>query len=227
MPVFNIVNYSIGKYCEATDYLDPHLTLLEENGKDLHCLFKACRCKDFFNEVFNKIYTGNDSTIYDFSTNNIDVSKVKDSEYFYLLMVSREANDAKIFDAENIQNFLDLFNPKSQVVKTNMEKGIVIRFHRNWTDRPYLLSMFLNLCRIGSLYNNEGWESFKQLLSSKGLFWKQGYASSPCLNQVANSLRVIEDYLNGIVHEQAYSDYSNTNDLHNRSGAVSFTAKLK
>lgn len=230
MKSMDIINYSIKPYSEATEANDPHLSILytaDENNFEL--LFPCCRCKDYFNEVFNKVYTGRDADIYSFNTVDIDVSKIKDSEYFYLLMVPRNVD----IPIENIQAFLDIFSPQTFVFETIVEnkRSAIVKFHRNWTDRPYILSMFINLCRIGTIYSGQSWEEFKKYITTNTLI-KQQHVGLACIRQVGKSLCVIEDYLKGIIHEQSFEQYDTSTHggvikLHNYSGAVSFSKELQ
>lgn len=215
-------SFSIGGYSEATQEQDVHLTLVYPDGDTFVQMFPSCRCKDFFNEVFYKIFYGKDKYIYGFDTKDIDIDPIKDSEYFYLLMVPRIEN----IPVENIVNFLALFgNFDIREMEINNLRSCVVKFHRNWADRPYLLSIFINLCRIGTIYTQDSWEEFKEFLS-KNTMLKSNHVSLNCISQVVHSLRLIEDCLNGVIYEQSYKDYKDTSSLHNNAGSVAFSQKI-
>lgn len=230
MKSMDITNYSVKSYSEATEPNDPHLSLLHTTDESsFELLFPCCRCKDYFNEVFNKLYTGREAEIYSFNTKDVDTSKIIESEYFYLLMVPRNID----IPVENIQALLDLFSPQSFVFETTVEnkRSAIVKFHRNWTDRPYILSMFINLCRIGTIYSGQGWEEFKKYITTNTLI-KQQHVGLACIRQVGESMPVLEDYLKGVVHEQSFEQYDTStptgvNKLHNYSGAVSFSKELQ
>lgn len=218
-----VLEYKQGYYTEATQEQDPNLTLVYPFENAYKALFPACRCKDFFNELFKKIHCGGDYYTYGFNTKTFDTEHIKHSEYFYLLLVGR----AQPLPINNIRRFLSLFNPKSFVTEAvEPVGGVIVKFHRNWTDRPYLLSMFINLCRVGTLYTQDSWEEFKEYLGKSGII-KSPHCSANTCSQVIKSMEVIEDYMDGIIHPQSYDQYKTVSSLHNESGSVSFTIKLK
>lgn len=141
--------------------------VLCHNGRNIHT---PVTCKDFISDIFwlNRKRKEGDArksiSIYQFSYwNRLDLLALNEYEVYMFL-----TNNPIILDnAAYIQSFLNevevkLNIPYSTVVSQTIKEkqGVLVTFDKKWTERPYLISLFLLLLRIAPLYRNEDMYDF-------------------------------------------------------------------
>lgn len=123
--------------------------LLDSENRILHY---AITCKDYLQDLFYGWYTGKDR-MGTMKYANIDL----DSSTFKLALVAENLNKSRM----NIRKLLNLFEdalniPRSWIFKTENPDIIVVRFSKEWSSNPLLLSSMTTILRMSALYKGEG-----------------------------------------------------------------------
>ena len=182
----------------------------------------AVRCKDFITDLFWAKNTGNDVSIYNFIYKPAKDSIEKQDRYF----IAIRCQDKEIFT--NVDNIIGLlhkfelglgFSP-SLAEEANNGRAITFSFDKRWADKPYLMSLYTLLLRVGYDYNTK--------LDVEG--YLKDYKASKVLNNnndysyVKSSLQLMLDTLNGKTYKQLYKNYD-LSSCHATSGIASFKPK--
>jgi hypothetical protein len=195
----------------------------EKTGNNISQIIK---CKDFFQDIFWSRRKGQSSSIFGFSWNHKHHEDIFSRDFFSIFARIRNVPTEEVKDIDdnqikNLQNFLNEFAskldiPLCEVQKDSTGKYAVIKFHKSWTEIPYLNSAFFLYVRLGLSYDGE---------SNVLTYIKKGakFISANDALYVKNSINKIEDMLKGKLDKrQTYDQYKEINAIHNSSGIVNY-----
>lgn len=181
------------------------------NEKQLH---EPVMCKDFITDLFWAEETKQIAEIYHFKwePNGEILLEEEHSIYMYL------KGEYLTKRGELLQNFLNEFEVKMNIPYSQVKpdgKGLLITFNKKWRVKPYLISLFTLLLRVGLSYNNEDLIDFLE-----GYEKPYSAFSYNDVSYIKQSLSKIKRLLNQEEFKQEYSDYLKIHDIHNYSGIV-------
>ena len=182
------------------------------NRNNLH---EPVMCKDFITDLFWAEETNQVAKIYGFHWRPKGKILLKEEHKMFMYLKDTSLEDC----GSNLQNFLNEFEirmniPYSLVVPK--DKGLLITFNKRWRVKPYLISLFTLLLRVGLTYNNDDLVDFL-----KGYNTPFTRYSANDVDYIAKSLPKTLRLLNQEEFEQEYSDYLTIGEIHNNSGIVS------
>lgn len=127
--------------------------LLDPQNRALHTPFE---CKDYLQDMFYCEYTGESGEIYGMDWNPGTINLLSDTYSLALLWPKKDLSQ----DVTNLQTFLNHFEdaldiPRSEVLNTDSEDTIVVKFSRKWTENGPLLSSLTTIIRIAGEYKGE------------------------------------------------------------------------
>lgn len=206
----NYVNFSLVKQQSESIY------------KGLHSPFV---CKDFMTDVFWNHETGNAVSIYGFNYAGEALKLIKNQNKVLMAVRLADQNPRGPYVSlaqkqEGLELFLnkiqELIKPSFifQPIGTNIsedERTIVIHLDKGWTTRPYLISLFTYLIRVGIEYK-EG--DVLNYVMNYGVAGNDYSYRKPCVS-------LLELLKEGKKPKQSFADFKDLSSCHNRSGFVS------
>lgn len=186
------------------------------------------RCKDYIQDLIWKENTDGDEKmqIYGFEYTRGDYKEYQTDDTLYLVLNAVSTQNPK-FPKEWIKNLdLTLINfckplgyTECDIYQTEDEKTLVISFSREITKAPYIFSLFVGLCRVGTTFEDgdilKGIKTMKTRKMIDFTIGDVGYytAAYPLIEYTLTT---------GKIAEQSWKDYKTVNSCHNSSGLYGF-----
>jgi len=216
-------NYSLNEaYSEGLQY-----AILDNEGNIRH---KPIRCKDYIQDIYwSEILKTGEIEQYGFiwdGSNNNPVSKLYYVNVLLIAQNNDDLNDYIVSLKHNINLFEECLKFKfTEIFKTSNEsKDIIIRYSNEWSEKPYLLSLYyllLRLClKIDTKNNIEELISFIET-NLDNFDSSTIYSLKSIIKE--NKLRLI--FINKEKYEQKWEEYNHSYDVHNYSGVVNLKIK--
>lgn len=197
----------------------------EETG---HNISPIVKCKDFFQDIFWSRAKKSSSGIYGFnwSHDKHDNAFSKNWLIIFARIRTVKENSLEGLDTDkckNLQKFLNSFCKvlKIPVCKAALDEDknyVTVKFHKQWTEIPYMLSAFLLYVRLGLSYDGE--EDIIEYVT-KG---SKKFISTNDPLYVKSATQKIKDMLEGKIDKrQKYENYLDISNVHNSSGIVNYS----
>lgn len=201
--------------------------LVNSEGVGYH---SPCSCKDFFTDIGYCEEMDQSANVYGFNWRRGMTDLYAKKQYMALVHPNFNEDTALrlecfLNDIEDRQGI-----PSSTVVMDGKRKDVmIVTFHPKWWRRPYLISLFTQLCRIGNNYTRHGGtvasvNAHLDLIMRKGnpfcQYDNQAYEGPG--NRMERVKSRMQTVLAGKGWSQEYSSYPTASASHFGGGFVSF-----
>lgn len=175
------------------------------------------QCKDFLTDLFWSERTKKPIKIYGFSW---EPGKLKESKEYYIAL--RYNNQSMKKSREPLESFLNdweerLGFPRSDVDLDDDGTALIVRFSRDWTEKPVIFSAFTLFLRVGCQYNGGGISDFLKDFIKQEKVWAS--VDKQYLSSEKGAARV-KQMLKGETFKQSYSDFTDMYSIHGQSGLM-------
>jgi hypothetical protein len=185
------------------------------------------KCKDFFQDIFWSRKKKSSSSIYGFSWSHDKHDDEFSKDWLSVFARVKDNKKSSYLDlnnsqTENLKEFINIFNKslKFELSETQLDetgKYVLIRFHKNWTEYPYVLSAFFLFARLGLTWDGKK-DIMEYITKDSNKFLS---VNDPVYVNTAKNK--IKDLLDGKIDtNQKYEDYKDISSIHNYSGIVNF-----
>lgn len=188
--------------------------LIDEKGKSLHA---KVQCKDFFTDAMWTEHVGKDSKVcgFEWKAGTINVG-----EGCWLRMAVMSPVPLRD-KAPKLQEFMAEIEEKLRFPRTIVEPYehdkayLLLKFSTAWTERPYLISAFTQLVRLGPTYDGSG-----------VVKWLSKLTGNPVCSYDNHRLPAVAERIGRMMQgevwkEETHAKYTQAQDAHFRGGLVS------
>jgi hypothetical protein len=188
--------------------------MIDKNGKGLT---PPIQCKDFLTDLFWSERTNKPITIYGFKW---EPGKLKEADHYYMAL---KYNNQKMKQyREPLESFLNdweerLGFPRSDVDLDDDGTALIVRFSRQWTEKPVIFSAFTLFLRVGCQYSGGGISSFLKKFVKQEKVWAS--VDKNYIGSEKGAAR-IERMLKGETFKQTYDEFKEAYSIHGQSGLM-------
>lgn len=192
------------------------------------------RCKDYVQDIYWSEITKRDvNNQYGFYWKHDNNNKISQQEFVNLLLVP-DVNFTLRDKQVNMVNMLNILEKELNIPLTismnvsNNTEDIIITYSNEWSKKPYLISLYFLLLRCSLYFTGETLNDVFTYINDAIKNNKNNLYSSTInqLNAILKQNKLQTIFVDKVLPDNNYSDYTSQYQAHNQSGIVSVQFKI-